>query len=35
MCTGPEWVAARRLEVPGTELFVDLDAIFARIGERA
>ena len=35
MCSGPDWVAAPRLEVPGTGLFVDLDAIFAGIGERA
>ena len=35
MCSGAEWVAAERLVVAGTEIFVELAEIFARIGERA
>ena len=35
MSVGADWLAADRLTVPGTPLFVDLPAIFARIGERA
>ena len=35
MCSGADWIAAERLVVPGTPLYVDLPAIFARIGERA
>ena len=35
MCVGTEWIAATRLEVPGTPLYVDLDPIFSAIGERA
>jgi Uma2 family endonuclease len=31
MCSGAQWVEARRLEVPGTPLFVDLDEIFRQI----
>lgn len=34
MSAGADWIAADRLTVPGTPLFVDLPAIFARIGER-
>ena len=34
MCTGPEWVAAERLVVAGTELYVELSSLFAGIGER-
>ena len=35
MSAGADWIAADRLTVPGTPLYVDLPAIFARIGERA
>ena len=35
MCTGSDWTAAARLEVPGTDLYVDLQAIFSAIGPRA
>lgn len=35
MCRGAEWIAADRLEVPGTPVYVDLPAIFSGIGERA
>ena len=35
MCLGAEWTAAKRLEVPGTAIFAELDSIFAGIGERA
>ena len=31
MCAGAEWTEARRLEVAGTPLFVELDDIFNRI----
>ena len=31
MCGGAEWVGARRLEVAGTAMFVDLDALFAQL----
>jgi len=31
MCSGAQWVESRRLEVPGTPLFVDLDEIFRQI----
>jgi Uma2 family endonuclease len=31
MCSGAQWTEARRLEVPGTPLFVYLDEIFRRI----
>jgi Uma2 family endonuclease len=31
MCGGAEWVAARRLEVAGKAMFVDLDALFAQL----
>lgn len=34
MCRGVEWVAAERLEVAGTPIYVDLPAIFSGIGER-
>jgi Uma2 family endonuclease len=35
MCSGTQWVEARRLEVPGTLLFVDLDEIFRQIRPRS
>lgn len=35
MCTGVDWIAATRLTVPATDLYVDLDIIFAGIGDRA
>ena len=35
MGIGADWIGAERLEVPGTELYVDLEAIFKNIGERA
>ncbi len=35
MCRGAEWVAADRLEVAGTLVYVDLPSIFGGIGERA
>jgi Uma2 family endonuclease len=31
VCSGAEWVEARRLEVAGTPLFVELDGIFSQI----
>jgi Uma2 family endonuclease len=31
MCSGAQWVEARRLEVPGTPLFIDRDEIFRQI----
>jgi Uma2 family endonuclease len=31
MCGGAEWVAAQRLEVAGTAMFVDLDALFGQL----
>jgi Uma2 family endonuclease len=31
MCRGSEWTESRRLTVPGTALFVDLDGIFSQI----
>jgi Uma2 family endonuclease len=31
MCGGAEWVAARRLEVAVTAMFVDLDVLFAQL----
>ena len=31
MCTGSNWTEAARLEVPGTELYVNLDEIFSRV----
>lgn len=34
MCTGADWIAADRLEVPGTDLFVHLPTIFNGIGDR-
>ena len=34
MCLGNDWIAAARLEVPGTPIYVDLDGIFQGIGER-
>ena len=34
MCLGAQWLASPRLEVPGTPLFVELDPLFAQIGER-
>jgi len=34
MCSGTGWIAADRLEVAGTDLYVDLAAIFNGIGDR-
>lgn len=34
MGSGADWIAARRLEVAGTGLFVDLPAILNGIGDR-
>ncbi len=34
MCSGADWIAAERLEVAGTDLYVDLPAIFNGIGDR-
>jgi len=34
MCSGADWIAADRLEVAGTDLYVDLPAIFNGIGDR-
>jgi Uma2 family endonuclease len=31
MCHGNQWTEARRLEVPGTPLYVDLDEIFRQV----
>ncbi len=31
MCSGAEWTEAKRLEVVGTPLYVDLDSIFSQI----
>jgi Uma2 family endonuclease len=31
MCSGAEWVGARRLEVAGTAMFVDLDQLFGEL----
>ena len=31
MCTGASWIEAKRLTVPGTSLFVELDEIFSQI----
>jgi hypothetical protein len=31
MCSGAEWTEARRLEVSGTPLYVELDIIFSQI----
>jgi len=31
MCSGAEWTEARRLEVSGTPLYVELDSIFSQI----
>jgi Uma2 family endonuclease len=31
MCSGPKWIEARRLEVSGTSMYVDLDEIFSQI----
>ena len=33
MCEGANWTLANRLTVPGTEIYVDLPAIFSRINE--
>jgi Uma2 family endonuclease len=35
MCTGDEWVAAERLEVIGTPIFVELPELFRRIDGQA
>jgi Uma2 family endonuclease len=31
MCAGPDWTAAPRLEVPGTQIYVELAAMFDQI----
>jgi Uma2 family endonuclease len=31
MCIGDDWKSARRLEVPGTPIFVELDELFASL----
>ena len=31
MCIGDDWKSARRLEVPGTPIFVELDALFSNL----
>lgn len=31
MCLGPDWIDATRLEVPGTPIHVDLEALFKEI----
>jgi Uma2 family endonuclease len=31
MCTGTAWVEGKRLEVPGTPLYVELDPLFSQI----
>ena len=33
MCVGPSWTEARRLEVPGTGIYVELDEIFSKINQ--
>ena len=33
MCQGSNWTASERLTLPGTEIYVDLDAIFSKINE--
>ena len=35
MASGPDWIAAERLEVPGTPIFVDLPNLFAQINTQA
>lgn len=35
MCTGAEWLAAERLEVPGTPIFVELASLFAQVQSQA
>ncbi len=35
MCSGADWVAAERLVVAGTELYVELATLYAGIGGRA
>ena len=35
MSVGADWIAANRLEVPHTSLYVDLAILFAGIGDRA
>ena len=34
MCSGPDWIEAKRLEVVGTPMFVELDEIFSQINVR-
>lgn len=34
MCSGADWIASECLEVPGTDLYVNLAAIFNGIGDR-
>ena len=34
MCRGLAWLAADRLEIPGTPLFLDLPQLFKKIGDR-
>jgi Uma2 family endonuclease len=35
MASGPAWLAAERLEVPGTPIFIDLPNLFAQIDTQA
>ncbi|MDP9039411.1 MAG: Uma2 family endonuclease [Acidobacteriota bacterium] len=35
MCTGSDWIAAERLEVPGTRIYVELAPLFAQIATQA
>jgi Uma2 family endonuclease len=35
VCAGAEWTEAKRLEVAGTLLYVELDAIFAQVQSRS
>ena len=32
VCTGNSWTQARRLEIPGTPIYVDLDVLFSQLG---
>jgi hypothetical protein len=31
VCTGDTWTQAKRLEVPGTPIYVELDPLFTRL----
>jgi Uma2 family endonuclease len=35
MCAGPDWVQSKRLEVSGTPIYVELDAIFDQVPSQA